>query len=195
MDNYINLYLFLRHGYTTDLSEEKELAIPLYRRCQNSFIYLKECFHNLLYWLTLATLNHAIFLVMTVNMVILGFLHKISGATIVNSITYCLITYVSGMCTASQTWYLTLIKEADTIYWCVKRMAMYLQDAKLIIWSHHKLFEKLLFSITKKTKGDNWTFELSDYDIHFEYIPGSQNILVDFMSCILHLGLTVKSPL
>ena len=67
------------------------------------------------------------------------------------------VTYASGMSTPSQVNYPTLAKEAQTIYKSVRKMAMLLEDAKLILRSDHKPLANILFSTTKHTEVNNWS--------------------------------------
>ena len=46
-------------------------------------------------------------------------------------------------------------------------MAMYLEEARL---AHRSGFRKFLFSTTKNTKLDNSSFQLIEYEMHFEWI-------------------------
>ena len=73
-------------------------------------------------------------------------------------------------------------------------MVMYLEDAKMILSLDHKHLTKYLFSTTNNIKVDNWTFELSECNIHFEWLPVSQNMLADYVSYLLHLGKTELPP-
>ena len=105
------------------------------------------------------------------------------------------ITYVSG------TFYCFTNKKPNLTQRSIchipvhnKKMAMYPEDAKLILQSDHNTVGQVMFLHHKMTKVDNCSFKLSDYDIHFECNPGFQNILADCMFHLLHLGLTEKLP-
>ena len=72
-------------------------------------------------------------------------------------------------------------------------MVMYVEAAKLIFGSDYKPLINY-YSPTNNKKVDNWSFKLNKYGIHFECLLDLQNILPDWMLCLLHLGLTEKPP-
>ena len=61
----------------------------------------------------------------------------------------------------------------------------YLTDAQILLRSDHKPLEKFLLENTLNSKVNNWAMELEAFNIQFDYIKGSNNILVDTLSCLI----------
>ena len=64
----------------------------------------------------------------------------------------------------------------------VKKLSFYLTDAQILLRSDHKPLEKFLLKNTLNSKVNNWAMELEDFNIQFDYIKGSNNILADTLS-------------
>ena len=64
----------------------------------------------------------------------------------------------------------------------VKKLSFYLTDAQILLRSDHKPLEKFLLKNTLNSKVNNWAMELEAFNIQFDYIKGSNNILVDTLS-------------
>ena len=77
------------------------------------------------------------------------------------------------------------MKEAFAIYMSVKKLSFYLTDAQILLRSDHKPLEKFLEKNTLNSKVNNWAMELEAFNIHFDYIKGSNNILADTLSCLI----------
>ena len=92
------------------------------------------------------------------------------------------VTFVSGLFRGSQLNWAALTKEAFAIYMSVKKLSFYLTDAQILLWSDHKPLEKFLLKNTLNSKVNNWAMELEAFNIQFDYIKGSNNILVDTLS-------------
>ena len=95
------------------------------------------------------------------------------------------VTFVSGLFRGSQLNWATLMKEAVDIYMSVKKLSFYLTDAKILLRSDHKPLEKFLQKNTLNSKVNNWAMELEAFNIQFDYIKGSSNILADTLSCLI----------
>ena len=61
----------------------------------------------------------------------------------------------------------------------------YLTDAQILLRSDHKLLEKFLLKNTLNSKVNNWAMELEAFNIQFDYIKGSNNILADTLSHLI----------
>ena len=61
----------------------------------------------------------------------------------------------------------------------------YLTDASILLRSDHKPFEKILLKNTLNSKVNNWATELEAFNIQFDYIKGSNNILADTLSHLI----------
>ena len=67
----------------------------------------------------------------------------------------------------------------------VKKLLFYLTDAQILLRSDHKPLEKFLLKNTLNSKVNNWAMELKAFNIQFDYIKGSNNILADTLSCLI----------
>ena len=95
------------------------------------------------------------------------------------------VAFVSGLFRGSQLNWAALTKEAFAIYMSVKKLSFYLTDAQILLRSDHKPLEKFLLKNTLNSKVNNWAMELEAFNIQFDYIKGSSNILVDILSCLI----------
>ena len=97
------------------------------------------------------------------------------------------VTFVSGLFRGSQLNWATLMKEAFAIYMSVKKLSFYLTDAQILLRSDHKPFEKFLEKNTLNSKVNNWAMELEAFNIQFDYIKGSNNVLADTLSHLVKI--------
>ena len=95
------------------------------------------------------------------------------------------VTFVSGLFRGSQLNWATLMKEAFAIYMSVKKLSFYLTDAQILLRSDHKPLEKFLQKNTLNSKVNNWAMELEAFNIQFDYIKGSSNVLADTLSHLI----------
>ena len=95
------------------------------------------------------------------------------------------VAFVSGLFRGSQLNWAALTKEAFAIYISVKKLSFYLTDAQILLRSDHKPLEKFLLKNTLNSKVNNWAIELEAFNIQFDYIKGSNNILADTLSCLI----------
>ena len=98
------------------------------------------------------------------------------------------VTFVSGLFRGSQLNWATLTKKAFAIYMSIKKLSFYLTDAKILLRSDHKPLEKFLQKNTLNSKVNNWAMELEAFNIQFDYIKGSNNILADTLSCLIAIN-------
>ena len=98
------------------------------------------------------------------------------------------VAFVSGLFRGSQLNWAALTKEAFAIYMSVKKLSFYLTDAQILLRSDHKPLEKFLLKNTLNSKVNNWAMELEAFNIQFDYIKGSSNILVDTLSCLIAIN-------
>ena len=92
---------------------------------------------------------------------------------------------VSGLFRGSQLNWAALMKEAFAIYMSVKKLSFYLTDAQILLRSDHKPLEKFLLKNMLNSKVNNWAMEPEAFNIQFDYIKGSKNILADTLSCLI----------
>ena len=95
------------------------------------------------------------------------------------------VAFVSGLFRGSQLNWAALTKEAFAIYMSVKKLSFYLTDAQIPLRSDHKPLEKFLLKNTLNSKVNNWAMELEAFNIQFDYIKGSSNILADTLSRLI----------
>ena len=55
-------------------------------------------------------------------------------------------------------------------------------DVQILLRSDHKPLEKFLQKNTLNSKVNNWAMELEAFNIQFDYIKGSNNVLADTLS-------------
>ena len=67
----------------------------------------------------------------------------------------------------------------------VKKLLFYLTDAQILLRSDHKPLEKFLLKNMLNSKVNNWAMELEAFNIQFDYIKGSNNILADTLSHLI----------
>ena len=97
------------------------------------------------------------------------------------------ICYVSGQIRGSQLNWAALTKKAYVIYMSARRLSFYVTDAEVTIRSDHLPLKKFLNKQTMNSKVNNWAFELEQFRLHLEWIPGTQNLLADSLSCLLDI--------
>ena len=95
------------------------------------------------------------------------------------------VAFVSGLFRGSQLNWAALTKEAFAIYMFVKKLSFYLTDAQTLLRSGHKPLEKFLLKNTLNSKVNNWAMELEVFNIQFDYIKGSSNVLADTLSHLI----------
>ena len=67
----------------------------------------------------------------------------------------------------------------------VKKLSFYLTDAQILLRSDHKPLEIFLLKNMLNSKVNNWAMELEAFNIQFDYIKGSNNILADTLSHLI----------
>ena len=97
------------------------------------------------------------------------------------------VAFVSGLFRGSQLNWAALTKEAFAIYMSVKKLSFYLTDAQILLRSDHKPLEKFLLKNTLNSKVNNWAMELEAFNIQFDYIKWSNNILADTLSRLISI--------
>ena len=97
------------------------------------------------------------------------------------------VAFVSGLFRGSQLNWAALMKEAFAIYMSIKKLLFYLTDAQILLRSDHKPLEKFLLQNMLNSKVNNWAMELEAFNIQFDYIKGSNNILADTLSCLISI--------
>ena len=98
------------------------------------------------------------------------------------------VAFVSGLFRGSQLNWAALTKEAYAIYMSVKKLSFYLTDAQILLRSDHKPLEKFLHKNTLNSKVNNWAMELETFNIQFDYIKGSNNVLADTLSQLIDIN-------
>ena len=86
------------------------------------------------------------------------------------------------------------MKEAFAIYMSVKKLSFYLDQAEILLRSDHLPLKKFLQKNTLNSKVNNWAMELESFNIKFEYIQGSKNILMDTLSRLIDINQDTQLP-
>ena len=97
------------------------------------------------------------------------------------------VAFVSGLFRGSQLNWAALTKEAFAIYMSIKKLSFYLTDAQILLRSDHKPLEKFLLKNMLNSKVNNWAMELEAFNIQFDYIKGSNNLLADTLSRLISI--------
>ena len=97
------------------------------------------------------------------------------------------VAFVSGLFRGSQLNWAALMKEAFAIYMSVKKLSFYLTDTQILLRGDHKPLEKFLLKNMLNSKVNNWAMELEAFNIQFDYIKGSNNILADTLSRLISI--------
>ena len=80
------------------------------------------------------------------------------------------------------------MKEAFAIYMSVKKLSFYLDQADNYLRSDHLPLKRFLQKNTLNSKVNNWAMELESFNIQFEYIQGSKNVLADTLSRLIDIN-------
>ena len=70
----------------------------------------------------------------------------------------------------------------------VKKLSFYLTDAQILLRSDLKPLEKFLLKNMLNSKVNNWAMELEAFNIQFDYIKGSSNILADTLNRLIAIN-------
>ena len=97
------------------------------------------------------------------------------------------VAFVSGLFRGSQLNWAALTKEAFAIYMSVKKLSFYLDQVEVYLRSDHLPLKRFLQKNTLNSKVNNWAMELESFNIQFEYIQGSKNILADTLSRLIDI--------
>ena len=98
-----------------------------------------------------------------------------------------LVTFVSCLFRGSQLNWAGLTKEAFAIYMSIKKLSFYLNQANIYLRSDHLPLKRFLQKNTLNSKVNNWAMELKSFNIQFEYIQGSKNVLADTLSRLIDI--------
>ena len=77
------------------------------------------------------------------------------------------------------------MNEAFAIYMSVKKLSFYLDQAEILLRSDYLPLKKILQKKALNSKVNNWAMELKSFNIQFEYIQGSKNILPNTLSRLI----------
>ena len=95
------------------------------------------------------------------------------------------ISYVSGQFRGSQQNWVSLTKEAYTIYMAIRKLSFYITDAEVTIKCDHLPLKKFLQKQMLNAKVNNWAVELEQFNLKVEWIQGVKNTLADSLSRLL----------
>ena len=98
------------------------------------------------------------------------------------------VAFVSGLLRGSQLDWAALMKEVFAIYMSVKKLSFYLDQSQIILRSDHLPLKRFFQKNTLNSKVNNWAMELESFNIKFEYIQGSKNVLADTLSRLIDIN-------
>ena len=104
------------------------------------------------------------------------------------------VAFVSALFRGSQINWAALMKEAFAVYMSVKKLSFYLDQAEILLRSDHLPLKKFLQKNTLNSKVNNWAMELEFFNIQFEYIQGSKNIIADTLSRLIDINQDIQLP-
>ena len=90
--------------------------------------------------------------------------------------------FVSRKLTDCETRYAVIERECLAIFWAVHRLSRYLLGRTFVIQSDHRPLQFLLEGKPMNPRLFRWALSLQQFDFHIQWIPGSQNILADYLS-------------
>ena len=76
----------------------------------------------------------------------------------------------------------------------VKKLSFYLDQAEITLRSDHLPLKRFLQKNTLNSKVNNWAMELESFNIQFEYIQGSKNVLADTLSRLIDIDEDTQLP-
>ena len=76
----------------------------------------------------------------------------------------------------------------------VKELSFYLDQAEIYLRSDHLPLKRFLRKNTLNSKVNNWAMELESFNIQFEYIQGSKNVLADTLSRLIDIDEDTQLP-
>ena len=97
------------------------------------------------------------------------------------------VTFVSGLFRGSLLNWAALTKEAFAVYMSIKKLSFCLDQAKIYLRSDHLPLKRFLQKNTLNSKVNNWAMELESFNIQFEHIQGSKNVLADTLSRLIDI--------
>ena len=104
------------------------------------------------------------------------------------------IAYTSGSFSDMHQWWSATEKEAFTVYQSILKLYLYLRGTECILHYNHTPLEPVLLCSMIIPKFNNWSMELSDYNLNSIHIKDSNNILEDSSSILMTLDI-YKEPL
>ena len=104
------------------------------------------------------------------------------------------VAFVSGLFRGSQLDWAALMKEAFAINMSVKKLSFYLDQSQIILRSDHLPLKRFLQKNTLNSKVNNWAMELESFNIKFECIQESKNVLVDTLSRLIDIDKDTQLP-
>jgi hypothetical protein len=89
---------------------------------------------------------------------------------------------VSRVLSDTERRYPTIHKEALAVVWSIERLEGYLAYGRFTWRTDNKPLKFMQSVDCPKSRAGNWVYRMQKYDYDFEFIPGAENNLPDFMS-------------
>jgi hypothetical protein len=106
------------------------------------------------------------------------------------------VCYYSKKLNACQKNYTITEKEALALVLTVRAFRIYLSGGHTVVYTDHEPLKFIYANAGRNQRILRWSMELQTYDLEIKHIPGSQNIVADYLSrhvvnnddlfCILH---------
>ena len=104
------------------------------------------------------------------------------------------VAFASGLFRGSQADWAAQTKEAFAIYISVKKLSFYLDQSKIILRSNHLPLKRFLQKNILNSKVNNWVMKLESFNIKFDYIQGSKNVLADTLGRLIDINEDTQLP-
>ncbi|KAK4474298.1 hypothetical protein MN116_000385 [Schistosoma mekongi] len=92
------------------------------------------------------------------------------------------VEYASRVLTPTEQKYSTIEKECLAIVWAVDKWRPYLLGQPFHIETDHKPLQWLKTARDPRGKLSRWTLRLQEYDFTIGHVPGSRNVIADYLS-------------
>ena len=104
------------------------------------------------------------------------------------------VAFVSSCSEAASLTVLYSDERRIAVYMSVKKLSFYLDQAEITLRSDHLPLKRFLQKNTLNSKINIWAMELKSFNIQFEYIQGSKNVLADILSRLIDIDEDTQLP-
>ena len=90
--------------------------------------------------------------------------------------------YVSRKLLVRERNYATIEKECLAVVWALTKLSRFLTGTVFYIMTDHRALQFLRSAKSKNSRIFRWTLTLEQFQYKIIYLPGSENVLADFLS-------------